>query len=45
VGRQFLGGGYFAETVGVRDYEAVKKYIQENTESMAFCFKQMARSC
>ncbi len=33
-GDSFWADGYFAETVGVRDYAAVKKYIQENTESM-----------
>ena len=31
-GDSFWADGYFAETVGVRDYAAVKKYIQENTD-------------
>ena len=33
-GDSFWADGYFAETVGVRDYAAVKDYIRENTESM-----------
>lgn len=33
-GDSFWADGYFAETVGVRDYTAVKQYIQENTGSM-----------
>ena len=33
-GDSFWADCYFAETVGVRDYAAIKKYIQENADCM-----------
>jgi len=33
-GGNFWADGYFAETVGARSFAAVKRYIQENADSM-----------
>ncbi len=33
-GDSFWADGYFAETIGTRDYATVKRYIQENADSM-----------
>lgn len=33
-GDSFWADGYFAETVGVRDYATIKQYIQDNTDNM-----------